>query len=1530
MGRASRSPRLWPALLAVVLTLSLIVLWVSPAVAESEPSVPHPDVGLSRSGEEAELEPGSAVEPPVEPGDPGVCEPLQEGPEEPQPQAPGVEPTRLEPVERPAASVEPRALPAPAPAPLADGEAGCYYAEPGTGTYAENLCWLNFDGFKRGLEQALATPTLFDVDLGLPGGHRLTAVLHATRWPSGATSFPVGSIASPAFLGSNGFYMGVLGKPALEKTYTSVGHVIFLLKDIEITNADGELVSGYGLVVADAQSTDVGESIDWRTTGGDFKELPNSPSSPPGQPFGNSCSGVFQNNGATAKCKGSGIEDRTGTPMLVTKAPQSDAFEVEQDLDSSGRQAVAFAVMFGTAQATVKATDRIRSTDQFGVAFTAAELGSDDVTAVTGADGREAKTELTSILVDPTDPAELSFSEYGVVGDYSGSYARQWSCDRPNQDPFDPEGSGWEYPADASAPLPAKAPLPADSVVRFGETTSCSLTYTPPSLKLINVVDAEETGAPVDPTAFTLQALAQQTAPKTPEAEAGPEFELLVPGAASGDAVRTPVPAGTYTLSEQENTGWEHGYDLRGLNCTGVDINGDALEPLQINVDDLPDPLPAGVKVDPTNSRSLESVELTVNPGDDVTCTFSNAAREPDLKLSKESNPASGVTLAEGDQVTYTLVFDNSGGTGGAELNHFDHLADVLDDADWVDDSLRCGRDAEEGETGDEDGVVWGDCSAADPEFSVIEQVADPDRAASPGLLVKGTLPWGQKRYLKFAVKTKQNATDFAVRDAEVAPLKGYELRNYLTLAVDADGDPVGLPGGCDLPVGGEPSSCTEHPVLAWKTSKDSQPLDGAALHNGRDLHYRIRVERVNPDAAGDIQGIVVSDDLTQTFQYARWFPTAPVPGGAWQRGIYFYDADGQPFPINDGPDVPEGAKNRLPALTPECAGCGASWEDIEAADKYVPPPVFKANVAAPESHDGCPGPLSEHGDPAESPGPTNPNCFLGTWLLETAPFDLPSGAAVADVWFSVRVGFPTGVEHLGYEGEDYGNHTGIVWDDPDAYQGSYEGADGSVSVSSEPSGPWPKFWQPYFQVATTPVGFTNVAGARLEPESGVEPVVDAGESLTCAYSEAPRPVEEGSAKIPQVIPTGLQGPGIWPAEGLFNPVGQALYPQVTGAADGEFTTGDSWPVYPKRPESSSGMDYWDWWLPNPEPTQVPGLVPAECRVTQRVDANYFVIRKDLVYRDSQGRLDRAINMVGHELALGMELDTGGDPEVVPIQNICRVPITSSGGEVGSTEAEVASWLRDPQFKYHAGAGPRDCTNLETDFPSAEPLMCQGWDDSWAEPADDVAGQVWGENRVGYNESCAWFRPIAQGAQAGRYRAEKLPAVTTLADINNPDAFTTYVLTEMKAPEFERFAPGCVAGAPVVDGESACTIPGGETAGLRPLPGAQMQPDPVKLRVTAPDGKLQVPLANDEVQPACQIPYGGDVASLPPACINPTGFVMVLSDTALPRLPFTGGQWAGMLAGTGALILMLSLGGAYWWRRGHSTARHVKGRALST
>ncbi|MGP0031170.1 MAG: type II secretion system protein [Acidimicrobiales bacterium] len=224
----------------------------------------------------------------------------------------------------------------------------CGFATAGTGTYAANLCFVDF--------------TPWNSQTGTPcagGGIQITAGIVNTPFTmyfcvsvssaqcngTAITGTSLGGVngieavpfptyfdppTSEAFLGNNGFYTGVPGNPALYQTVECSTSIV-TITNIEVLDGAGNPATGWELTTGDAESTDAGESITWSTgTGGpDLHLLPNSPSSA----YGNACAApTTQNPNAadltgigtsTVECAATVSSDKTGTVMLDALTPTS-------------------------------------------------------------------------------------------------------------------------------------------------------------------------------------------------------------------------------------------------------------------------------------------------------------------------------------------------------------------------------------------------------------------------------------------------------------------------------------------------------------------------------------------------------------------------------------------------------------------------------------------------------------------------------------------------------------------------------------------------------------------------------------------------------------------------------------------------------------------------------------------------------------------------------------------------------------------------------------------------------------------------------------------------------------------------------------------------------------------------------------------------------------------------------------------------------------------------------------------------------
>jgi Tfp pilus assembly protein PilV len=300
----------------------------------------------------------------------------------------------------------------------------CGFATPGSGTYASSLCFVDFSALiPSEADSTNGAATYNPVGSNCTrGGQYLTAAIDYTPF---AMSFcllispgsyssgtydglanqglsqvcpypdpPYGSVcpawlptyysppASEAYLGNNGFYTGVPGRPGLYTTQ-SPSTVNLNFYNINVKDANGQTATGWELATGDAESTDSSEDIIWSTcstlpavsttnsyafqscTGTPFTLLPDKPGGTQAADIGNACpyssgtvtgtlftstwltglgtfsgtgngAGTISGGGNTVECAANNSSDKTGTVMLEASEPST----LSVQMTGTGLQAI--------------------------------------------------------------------------------------------------------------------------------------------------------------------------------------------------------------------------------------------------------------------------------------------------------------------------------------------------------------------------------------------------------------------------------------------------------------------------------------------------------------------------------------------------------------------------------------------------------------------------------------------------------------------------------------------------------------------------------------------------------------------------------------------------------------------------------------------------------------------------------------------------------------------------------------------------------------------------------------------------------------------------------------------------------------------------------------------------------------------------------------------------------------------------------------------------------------------------------------
>lgn len=497
-------------------------------------------------------------------------------------------------------SVQPQAFAAVGAA--ATGNPGCSYAKEGTGTYARTICWLNFEGF----DSAGIEVTDKEVTINLSNGYTFTANLSVqadssvTDSAKKTASLQVRAAKFPtwsgAFLGNtrNGksFYTGVDGYPALYQ-YGDAGTSVVTLSNIKITR-NSQIVSGYSIVVADAESSDGNEYIKWTTTGTDFMILSNTAAGTTQEAWmGNACGAGFTLSGKTAECRGQATSGgKSGTAMLVSGDPAGtteNGWSVSQTMKGAGLQGVAFGLQFATLEADITVNGRLIANDQFSVYLNSDLLGAPITVPTDGNDRNQtASTGVQSMVLPVGGKASVEVNAWSTNKNWSNDYVQSWVCVNSTNNGILYEG----------AVPPGKGVI----TVEAGDSVRCSVAFTAPTLTLVKSVKNTHKGT-ATATAWALTA--SRTGQSTPFTMTGK----------SGDYAITDVPVyvGTYALSEStSDTGYEKSYTKVGWSC----VNGE------------------GKTVSVTNSGDQTTVATT--KGEAVTCTVTNQDLPGVLTVTKQ------------------------------------------------------------------------------------------------------------------------------------------------------------------------------------------------------------------------------------------------------------------------------------------------------------------------------------------------------------------------------------------------------------------------------------------------------------------------------------------------------------------------------------------------------------------------------------------------------------------------------------------------------------------------------------------------------------------------------------------------------------------------------------------------------------------------------------------------------------------------------------------------------------------------------
>ena len=473
-----------------------------------------------------------------------------------------------------------------------------------------------------GYDDALARSTAGQpMSIALPGGQYTLSFTLRSRPVSGTLHpavDPRTAPLEPRFAFGSSDFVGVAGSPVLySRDAGAVNGVDLTLSGITVVDARGTAVSGYGLVIADAENNVAPphESFTW--TSDRTLNLVGVMNSGAAAGCQNGLTGL---GSTTVRCVGQGTEParppagaRYDGVIVGANSPTTIGLTMTTD----ARSGVAFAIQTAKVSVTKQVTGRVRPTDSVDVSVVSPE-GTTMASASTGAASTATTGEVT--VLPRTDGAAYTLAEAATPasGTRLEDYAPSWSCTRNGAaDPSLPSGGGRSVavspaPGDAIACTVANAQLPAD----------LSLTKTAASARL--AAGGEETYTLTvrnDGPSRATNVRVRDTLPS------GLAFVSASPGCT--------LDAGTVTCAlDTLDPGATHAFaittrvGLTPLSCTQL-----------------------------TNTATVSSDTPDGDPADDVSSICVPQA-QADVRLVKSASPA---PVVPGGELTYRLEVSNSG-----------------------------------------------------------------------------------------------------------------------------------------------------------------------------------------------------------------------------------------------------------------------------------------------------------------------------------------------------------------------------------------------------------------------------------------------------------------------------------------------------------------------------------------------------------------------------------------------------------------------------------------------------------------------------------------------------------------------------------------------------------------------------------------------------------------------------------------------------------------------------------------------------
>ncbi|WP_143547528.1 isopeptide-forming domain-containing fimbrial protein [Rhodococcus sp. ACPA4] len=561
---------------------------------------------------------------------------------------------------------------------------GCAFSAPNTGNLSQNICWIDMSTFNQAAATSAAgqpmTVKLTDIYSISFNAKLVNSIDGSTTKPhTGVTARPLPAEAKFSSLGTVA-YTGVPNtvKPALYQTVPDMngstrvqsGGTIKL--DNIVMNGPNGSVNNYGLVVADAESTDpvADNNKEFLSFQSDknFRQIDRTMGIPgtAGWPPIRACNGTVGGaDGLTGlgtnsvRCDSWWDNDFSknyspGAVVLAATAPTSFAGTFGNTTDSTSRQGVAFGILLPRVKIDKELT-RVSPGDDFTIGtstgtFADANAASGQVlkTTDTGATDTTASTGWRMLLADTT-PTPVTFWEKPTTSaTKTANYATKWDC----------QVNGVAKNLQAGGV--------AQTALAPGDNAYCKIINTPVLVKKSSSPPTGETVNIGQTITYTLNFENPGTAPATIDytdflADVIDDGTVAV-GAATGGLTAALDGADKIKVGGTLPAGG------KGTVTYTVTVKGGGNKVLN-------NYLVPGTTTPPT----------TCDPATNLCTTHPM----PGFTVAKTAVPATGSTVQAGDTITYTVTGANTGKTALTPATIKDDLSAVLNNAAIVPGSLK-------------------------------------------------------------------------------------------------------------------------------------------------------------------------------------------------------------------------------------------------------------------------------------------------------------------------------------------------------------------------------------------------------------------------------------------------------------------------------------------------------------------------------------------------------------------------------------------------------------------------------------------------------------------------------------------------------------------------------------------------------------------------------------------------------------------------------------------------------------------------